>query len=81
MPKRRYKLDRELPSKLFSSEDDMEWLRMSLLFNLPRKYKSARVYGNDEFPMRIDVFEVTEPDESDEPVVYDAVDGKYVKRS
>jgi len=54
-----------------NGHDDMEWLRDVHLPKLDiRKYKSAIVYGNEDYPTRIDVFESRDPQTSDGYVTY-----------
>lgn len=52
--------------------DDIEWLRDVHIPNLPANIRSAIVYGNEDAPDRVEVYERAEPVVSDVPIVYEA---------
>jgi hypothetical protein len=51
-----------------NSKEDMKWLRDVHWPNLPKKYKSALIYGNEDAPVGIEAFEKAEPLITDDPI-------------
>lgn len=65
-------------AELIFEADDMNWLREVHLHALPKKYKSALVFGNMDYPDRIEVFVAKAPVVTDVAVVYlPDEDGKF----
>ena len=63
----------------FSSLDtpeDMAWLREVHLPNLPLKFRSAMVYGNEDYPDEIVVYESRDPNLDDPYTQYVLKRGK-----
>ncbi len=50
--------------------EDMKWLRETHLPELPEKFKSALVYGNEDSPDKIVVYEDEDPRFDDKGVAY-----------
>jgi hypothetical protein len=61
-----------------NSSEDMEWLRVVHLPNLPKKYLSAVIYGNEDSPERIDTYTEVSPLCSEEPLIHLALDDELV---
>lgn len=59
-----------------NSDEDMTWLRDVHLPNLPHSYKSAVIFGNEDYPDQIEVYEKRDPEVSDRPVTYQPDDTK-----
>lgn len=62
-----------------STDEDMQWLRDVHLPGLDlRTYRSAILYGNEDYPTKIEVYASREPTIDERPVTYEPdVDGKY----
>ena len=41
--------------------DDMQWLRDTKIVGLPKTIQSAFVYGNEDYPVKIEVYASTNP--------------------
>jgi hypothetical protein len=55
----------------FDTREDMEWLREEHIPDLDiEKYHSAIVEGNEDYPVRVDVYESPQPTINDIPVSY-----------
>ena len=59
-----------------NSDEDMAWLRDVHLPNLSHSYKSAVIFGNEDYPDQIEVYEKRDPEVSDRPVTYQPDDTK-----
>jgi hypothetical protein len=57
-----------------NTSDDMRWLRKAHLPQLPAKYKSAIIFGNEDYPKRIEVYEQKDPRVTDVPVIFETDD-------
>lgn len=56
---------------LLDTREDMEWLRETHMPDLDiEKYHSAVVEGNEDYPVRVDVYESAAPTLHDTPVSY-----------
>lgn len=55
---------------LINTADDMRWLREVHLPRLSAKYKSAIIFGNEDSPVRVEVFEHRDPVVTDVPLVF-----------
>lgn len=58
--------------EFMNSASDMKWLRDIHLPGLGKKYKSAVIYGNEDFPTQIHVYTKWDPSRSDMPTVFKA---------
>ncbi len=52
------------------TEEDMEWLRDVHLPNLPDKYQSAVLTGNEDCPSRVECYERADPLYTDRALVF-----------
>lgn len=57
-----------MPTTFMNAPDEMKWLRDVHLPGLSKKYKSAVVYGNEDWPDKVEVFTEVEPSMTDKPV-------------
>lgn len=55
---------------LLNTSEDMKWLRDVHLPTLPKKYESAVVHGNEDFPTQIEAYLPPNPTVSDFPAVF-----------
>ncbi|MDO8691481.1 MAG: hypothetical protein Q7R39_15990, partial [Dehalococcoidia bacterium] len=58
--------------KFIEGEEDMDWLRDVHLHGLDKKYKFAVLYGNEDWPERIEVYEKNDVNET--PLVFTSDD-------
>lgn len=56
--------------KFINSDEDMKWLRDVHIKDLPANVKSAILYGNEDFPDKIEVFEYKDAISGDPSTVY-----------
>ena len=70
------------PSQTFLQDPaDMQWLREGTLPGLPKKFNSAILYGNEDWPTQIDVYESADPNYDDPVVTYVRdEEGVYVQK-
>lgn len=68
-----------MPNQTFlTGREDMKWLRDVHLPRLGKSYKSAVIYGNEDWPTRIEVYKRAQPYYHDPFVVYEPdSDGVY----
>lgn len=59
-----------------NSSEDMAWLRDVHLPGLSSSYKSAVIFGNEDYPDQIEVYEKRDPEYGDTPVTYQPDDTK-----
>jgi len=55
-----------------NTKADMKWLRDVHLPKLAKKYKSAVIRGNEDYPTSIEVYSRKEPLYTDTPLVFKA---------
>lgn len=61
-------------STFITGAEDMKWLRDVHLPSLPKKYKSALIFGNEDFPDLIQAYEDADPNVYDQPAIFMLVD-------
>lgn len=68
-----------MPKQTFlTGREDMKWLRDVHLTKLGKSYKAAVIYGNEDWPDRIEVYKRAQPDYDDPFVAYEPdEDGVY----
>lgn len=67
---RKYQMAISGPATMLNTEEDMQWLRDVHLPNLSPNYKCAVIYGNEDWPDRIEVYEDENPTIEDAPLVF-----------
>ena len=55
---------------LISGDEDMRWLREVHWPELPANYHSAVIFGNEDWPERIEAYESADPLVTDTPLVH-----------
>ncbi len=55
---------------LLNTADDMDWLRTTHLANLHGRFKSAVIFGNEDWPKTIHLYVKKDPLVTDHPAVY-----------
>jgi hypothetical protein len=55
---------------LINTKEDMKWLRDTKLPGLDKKFKSAVIFGNEDYPDKIDVYVKKDPLVTDTPVTF-----------
>ena len=53
-----------------NTPEDMKWLQETHLPKLARRYGSALLFGNEDLPARIWVYESDEPTIDDHPLIF-----------
>ena len=57
-------------STFINTPDDMKWLRDVHLPRLSSKFHSALLFGNEDSPDQIHVYEAEDPEVYDQPKIY-----------
>ena len=55
--------------KLINSKDDIQWLKDVYIKNTGLVFNSAILYGNEDCPIKIELFEKKEPLYTDKPLL------------
>lgn len=67
---------------LLSTKEDMQWLRDVHIPTLSPNYNSAVIYGNEDYPNRIEVYEDENPTIEETPLVFlPDEEGNYVEKT
>jgi hypothetical protein len=56
--------------------EDITWLRETHIPDLPQSIRSAVLYGNEDFPKRVDAYEEVDPSLDDRMIMYLPVNGE-----
>lgn len=58
-----------MPTSFVNKEEDMEWLND--VWKIPKRYKSAIIYGHEYGPDKVEVYLKKNPLVTDKPKVYE----------